>query len=83
MTGTATAATTQLGGWLTLDSGAYRLSADTTDSRLRATVGGLDSVSKPEGDLAAGSYLAYIVVTMSVGDGIDATITPMLSSTVQ
>ncbi|PJM72339.1 hypothetical protein CS006_10405 [Bifidobacterium primatium] len=73
---------------MTLEVGTYRLDAETSDARLHAVVyelgGGstpkIDSATTPEATLVKGSHLAYLRVDMAVGDSIDATITPMLTS---
>ncbi|PWG60498.1 hypothetical protein [Bifidobacterium catulorum] len=85
--GTATLTYVHFGTWMALEAGVYRLSAESTDPRVRAVVypngsrdvPGLDSVSTPELALPAGSHLAVIVADMDVGDALDADITPILT----
>ena len=85
--GTATLDSVRFGAWVVLEAGVYRLSAESTDPRVRAVVYPLgsgdgtvlDSVSTPELALPAGRHLAYLIATMGVGDVLDADITPVLT----
>lgn len=84
VSGIAGRANVLLGAWITLDEGDYTLTAESSDPRVRATLGTqsttpLDSTDPGTIHLSADRYLAYIRVTATVGDTVDATITPVLA----